>query len=429
MNKREKARFEGGFRKIQKERPIAVILGGSVNGLSFARSLGRRQIPTLLLDSDRLIGTYTRYSKFVHLPAADEHPEGWIDFLEFVGSRLDASGVLFPTSDVHCLLVSQQEDILRRYFRFLVPTPQVTESIVNKRTQYGIAQEAGIPIPKTYFPKSIEELRHLSAEVPYPCILKPYKSHEGRKKIPKKVVIVHSKPELILEYARIAIGDVAFMIQEIIPGEDSNLFGYLAFWDAEGCERNWLTKQKLRQNPPHYGDGSLQITVDAPEVAELSRRFLSAFGYRGFAGVEFKFDSRDHTFRLMEINPRTVSGNQLAISAGVDFPWIGYQYLTASDPGTALADPFRPGVKYVNEQWDVTAYLALRKSGKLTFVRWVRSVLGSEAKAIWAWRDPFPLFMVLWGFMKAFFRTVWAESRGKLKALQERVSRPEEGKR
>jgi len=74
MNNRELERVEGWVRKIHKETPIAVILGGSVNGLSLARSLGRRRIPTLLLDSDRLIGTYTRYSKFVLQPPADKHP-------------------------------------------------------------------------------------------------------------------------------------------------------------------------------------------------------------------------------------------------------------------------------------------------------------------------------------------------------------------
>lgn len=126
-----------------------------------------------------------------------------------------------------------------------------------------------------------------------------------------------------------------------------------------------MTNRKLRENPPHYGDGSLQVTVDAPEVAELSRRLLRAFNYRGFVGVEFKFDARDHTFRVMETNPRTVSGNQLAISAGVDLPWIGYQYLTGSDLGIALAKPFQPGVKYVNQEWDVKAYFALRKTGPL----------------------------------------------------------------
>ena len=132
------------------------------------------------------------------------------------------------------------------------------------------------------------------------------------------------------------------MVQEIVPGDDTALFGYLAFFDEEGVEVAWLTKQKLRQHPAQFGDGSLQITVDAPEVAALSRRLLGAFDVRGFVGVEFKRDERSGTYYLIEINPRTVSGNQLAISAGVDFPWIGYRVSDRIAPGHFTRPPLPP---------------------------------------------------------------------------------------
>ena len=50
-----------------------------------------------MLDSDCLIGIYSRYSKVIQLPPADKHPECWITLLKFVASHLDAPGVLFPT--------------------------------------------------------------------------------------------------------------------------------------------------------------------------------------------------------------------------------------------------------------------------------------------------------------------------------------------
>jgi predicted ATP-grasp superfamily ATP-dependent carboligase len=184
------------------------------------------------------------------------------------------------------------------------------------------------------------------------------------------------------------------------------LFGYLAFWDAEGVERAWLTKQKLRQHPPNFGDGSLQITADVPEVAELSRRLLRAFCYRGLVGVEFKHDARDGSYRLMEINPRTVSGNQLAITAGIDFPAIAYEYLSGCRLGIDQAQTFRPGVKFVNEEWDLKAYLALRKTGRMSVGHWLRSLRGTQARAIGAWDDPFPVVVVLWRFLSAFCRKV-----------------------
>ena len=378
-----------------RARPIAVTLGGSSNGLSFARSLGRRGVPVLMIESERSLGTYTRYANAVLLPPAEEAPEAWIDLLELVGSRLSKPGVLFPTGDDHTLLVSRHRDVLDRRFRLVVPGPETVERIVNKRLQYGVAQATGIPVPRAYFPESDEELRRLSGALPYPVLLKPYESHVARRTMGRKVIVVASETELVSAYAEFAERDLPVMVQEIVPGDDTTLFGYLAFFDEEGVEVAWLTKQKLRQHPAQFGDGSLQVTVDAPEVAALSRRLLGAFDVRGFVGVEFKRDARSGTYYLMEINPRTVSGNQLAISAGVDFPWIGYQYLTGSRPDTSHDPPFRLHVTYVNEALDVFAYAALRKSRAMSLRHWLGSLRGATARAIWARDDPLPLIIGL----------------------------------
>jgi D-aspartate ligase len=379
-------------------------MGASVNGLSFVRSLGRRGIPTLLLDSDRLLGTYTRLGRTELLPAIDEDREAWLELLSFVGSRLASPAALFATADSYCGFLADQQAVLSRYYRFLTLSPQGLERILDKRVQYSLAAANGIPIPRTWFPGSPEEAKRQAAELSYPAILKPYKAHVGRKKIAsKKVVLAESAKVMREEYERLAVDGTEFMMQEIVPGEDTGLFGYLAFWDAEGRERAWVTKQKLRQSSA-FGDGSLQATVDAPEIADLSRRLLRALDYRGFVGVEFRLDPRDGVYRLMEINPRTVSGNQLAITAGVDFPWLGYRYLT--DPAWAGEIPpsFRRGVLYVNEEWDVKAFLSLRKSGRLSFAAWARSVVSARARAIWAWDDPRPLLVVLGRMVRSLFR-------------------------
>lgn len=391
---------------IRDSAPPAVVMGGSVNGLSFVRSLGRRGIPTLLLDSDSLIGMYTRFGKALILPDPEKNNEVWMNLLLGIGKKLTRPGVIFVTSDVHALFLARNEESLSRYYRFLTPDIETQDKIVNKRDQYTIAREAGIPIPETYFPESPEDIDRIKDEIPYPCILKSYKSHLGKKKIAKKVLVVESQSDLSRFFSEYATDEIGFMVQEIIPGGDDQLYGYLAMWDSDSREFAWLTKRKLRQSPPLYGDGSLQITVDAPEVRKLSVELLERFKYRGFAGVEFKYDKRDSTFKLMEINPRTVSGNQIAISSGVDFPWIGYRYLTGKLSGPDELTPFEPDVRYVNEEWDFKAYLALRKTGQLSLAKWLRSVKGAKARAIFAADDPMPFFAVASRMARAVLRRV-----------------------
>ncbi len=391
-----------------KRYPVAVVLGGSWSGLSFVRSLGRRGVPTLLLENDRFLGTYTRYARTVLLPPPDESPEAWIDLLEAVAEASGRPGVLFATGDAHTLLLSRNRDALSAHFRFLVPSAETVERILDKRQQYAVAETAGVPVPPVHFPRSVEELQALSAKIAYPVLLKPYVSHVARAAVGGKVIVAYSAPRLVADYAKCVALGVPMMVQEIVAGDDSALVGYLALFDREGRELAWLTKQKLRQNPPGFGDGSLQVTVDVPEVAELSRRLVAAFDYCGFASVEFKRDERDGTLYLIEMNPRTVSGNQLAISAGVDFPWIGYRYLTDS-AGAAFPRPaFRPHVRYLNEELDPFAYIALRRSGALRLGQWLGSLRGVEARAIGAWDDPLPMLVGLWRVIRLLLARTYA---------------------
>lgn len=364
-----------------------------------------------MAESERFLGTYTRHGKVLMLPAVDESAPRWIEFLAFVGSRLDRPGVLLPTSDAHTLLVSRHRAMLQRDFRFVLPDPRTLGQIVDKRSQYGIAQATGIPVPESHFPESLDEVKRLADRIAYPCLLKPYRSHEARKRLSEKLVVARSASELLSRYAALESRGLPLMVQEVVPGGDSALFGYLAFWDEAGRELAWVTKRKLRQFPAQYGDGSLQVTVDAPEVAELSRRLLRAFDYRGFVGVEFKRDARDDSYRLIEINARAVSGNQLAISAGADFAWIAYQSLTGVELDPRSERRFRVGVTYLNEEWDVQAYLAMRRTGALNLASWLRSLRGVEARALGAWDDPLPLVVGFLRLVRRLGSGAWSATR------------------
>ena len=90
-----------------------------------------------------------------------------------------------------------------------------------------------------------------------------------------------------------------------------------------------------------FGDASFIQTVEAPEVSALSRQLLGALDFRGYAGLEFKLDARDNTYKFIELNPRSEGFVQVAVSAGLDLPWIGYAYLAEHTPPAPAA--FRVG--------------------------------------------------------------------------------------
>jgi predicted ATP-grasp superfamily ATP-dependent carboligase len=384
-----------------------VIVGnGSTNDLSFLRSLGRRGVPTIFCTGDRQLGSFSRYGLRIRLPAVEDDPREWLEVLHLSAALLKTRPVLFALSDPHCAFVSQNADILRRNFRFVLPDAETVECILNKKFQYTAAGAAGIRVPPTYYPDGVQEVIRLGCNIGYPVILKPYTAHLGRPLISNlKVLVIQSATDLVSAYSKCTDSGASFMVQQIVPGGDDNIFWYSAWWDERGRERAWFTGQKLRQFPPGFGDGSFQQTVEAPVVLEHSRDLLEAFRYRGLVSTEFKRDPRNGNYYLIEINARTMSGNQLGISAGVDLPWIAYCDLAGLD-SPAPSRSLTINVRYVNEEWDVQAFWRLWKSKELTLASWLLSLRGTRAWALFAWDDPAPLLCGLWRFLSVLLRRV-----------------------
>lgn len=373
-------------RSGQGDKAPAWIFGSSINTLSFVRSLGRRGIPCVVLDKLPMIGAESRFTDFVPVSLSDLSSAKGIACLRDAARSSTSKPVIFATSDEHNEFLARHGHELEGHCRFLVPRPETIDAVLNKREQYTIAERIGVPLPLSLYPESVEDIASFKDRLRFPCIIKPCMAHVGRQLLGgKKVRVVETYDDLTEKWGLLGSHSSEFMIQEIIPGGDIDLFGYLAFWSHDSDEIAWVTKQKLRQNPPIYGDGALQKTVICEEARELSQRLLKELGYQGFVGVEFKKDPRDGRLKLMEINPRTVSGNQLAISSNIDFPYIAYNYLTDSD--YRYSGNFRPDVSFINEDWNFRAYIILRKTGEMRLIRYLSELVKSNSRAIWALDD------------------------------------------
>lgn len=378
----------------------AVVMGESPTGLSYLRSLHRHGVPTLLLDRRGAISPPSRYELTLELPPVDERPEISLEILVSTGKRLRQRPVLLVTSDQAVLFVGRNAEEIERLYDVLIPPLSTAVSIVDKRQQYELAVAAGIAIPRTFFPESGDAAVALAAEISYPCLLKPYVGHLGRPHLKGKSAVVADARTLRSEFDRLIAAGVPCMVQEIVPGGDEALYGYLGFWGRDRKELAWITKQKLRQNPALFGDGTYQRTVDVPRVAELSRQFLTALDYVGVGSVEFKYDVRDDSYRLIEINARAVSGNQLAIAAGIDLPYINYTYLV---DGVVPPWEQRWGVYWIHELNDLRTLLRECPNSRTATREWMRSLRRADAFALGTWHDPAPL-------LGAFVRTALAKS-------------------
>lgn len=367
-------------------------------GLDIARRLSAQGITVWGVDSEFDIpGRHSSACTFVHCPVSESDEAAYIDYLLEFGRSLGSLAVLYPLSDRHVLLASEHRERLFEYYRFVMPPHERMVALTTKDGLDSIAREHDIAAPLTFFLGEDTDIREVAAQVPYPAILKPSESTywhsaeitnllrtgvlQGR----AKVVVCRDAEELVNAYERIAEYDPRMIVQEVIPGSDSQLV-YAAFYvGREGEILGYFSGRKHRVIPTGFGSASFVETFDDPRLREQVSRMVSATGYRGLGGLEFKEDPRDGSYKLIEFNTRFGMWDGLGIRCGVDLPTISYRDALGLDvePQTA----FTTGFKWVDWQRDLRAFLDYRRSGELTTSEWLRSLSGPKMVAIYSRSD------------------------------------------
>jgi predicted ATP-grasp superfamily ATP-dependent carboligase len=112
-----------------------------------------------------------------------------------------------------------------------------------------------------------------------------------------------------------------FLLQEYIHGENQGIF---TLYDR-GKSLTFFAHRRLREKPPSGGVAVLSESIPMNErTREITERLLNHVGWHGVCMAEFKV-KEDGTPYLLEVNARFWATLQLAIDAGVDFPWLLHQ--------------------------------------------------------------------------------------------------------
>jgi D-aspartate ligase len=367
----------------------AVIVGGDYQGLGIARSLGRRGIPVCIIDDERSIGRFSRYTTHAVRVKSLREEEETVEAVLSVGRRLGLQGwVLYPTREETVAAFSRQRERLAEVFR--VPTPgwDVVRWAWDKRNTYQLAERLGIPAPRTWYPRSVEELRAIDAEPP--LVIKPAVKEHFIYATKAKAWRADTREELDELYARAAevVEDGEVMVQELIPGDGRHQFAYCAFF-KDGEAVGSMVARRSRQHPPEFGRASTFCeTVDLPELEAPSLRLLRELGYYGLVELEYKLDARDGRYKLLDINARTWGYHTLGPRAGVDFPALLFQDQVE---GTAVA-PRRTeaGVGWVRLATDLPTAAVEIVGRRLSLRDYLGSLRRADTEAVFTRDDPLP---------------------------------------
>ena len=374
-----------------KKKYPAVVLGMFEPGLAVGRSLGRNGIKVFGLDFKKDVGFYSKYinAEICPNPLIDEPI--FIDFLIKFADKHQHKPVLFITSDNFLNAISRNRNKLKKYFFMNLPDHKVIESITDKYKQYQLLLNGNIPFPATYFPKDLEEVNEIKDEIKYPVFLKAKEVTSWRKVMGDgiKGFVLNNPEELVERYNYIFGENLEAIVQEVIPGFDTNHFKFCAYVSQNGEFLLQFTLRKIHQNPIHFGIGSTVESIKYPELMRIGKKFFESINYRGIGSAEFKLDSRDGKLKLIELNPRYWQQNALADKCGMNFPLVDYLEVTQQNPEPVYN--FKTDIKWVNTYLDIGSFLNYRRTGEISFKEWITSLKGKKTFSIFAWDDMFPL--------------------------------------
>jgi D-aspartate ligase len=215
---------------------------------------------------------------------------------------------------------------------FVLPYADVDliDRICDKAEFSAVCSELGIPTPDTviqdFATAADDAWRPEPVPFDYPVIAKPASSadyHDVRFAGKKKIYEIASADELgrLWESLRGAGFRGRFLVQEMIPGDDTQMRSVTTYSDTSGrvtlrCSAQVLLEERT---PAARGNPSAMIVEPITQILDAAQRICEHTGWRGFANFDVKLDPRDGVYKFFEQNPR-IGRNNYYLTAGGQNP-------------------------------------------------------------------------------------------------------------
>jgi len=378
--------------------PPAIVLSHGPGGLGAVRALARRGVEVVAIAyeaTDLVLHSRWPARRLLLAGATDAAKEAAL--LSLLQELPCAGAAILATSDRLVTFLARYREALGGKYRFRLPPAEMLDALNDKQKETRLAESLGFDIPKTVttLPSRPEDLE---AALQYPIIFKP-KSFEVEALFPRKNAVVGEPAELRAFYREWHQALPALLAQEVIPGPDSYSWICSCTFDEDHTLLDCGIKQKLRALPAHFGGSTFAVSRGNAEILELARRLGQRLRYVGHAGIEFRWDARDGTYKYIELNPRLPANVGFDEACGLPTVWNSYRVaLEGRAELSGLTQ--RSGTYYLDLKGDF-------RSQRHDRVPIWRIVLGYAAVLVrrrtngphFAWDDPMPGLVVAARFL------------------------------
>lgn len=382
----------------------AIVLSNEAGGLGAVRSLARRGIDVIAIAyQHRDLVLHSRLPSKTYVLRGDSGGEKEAHLIEVLNGLPVPQAVILTDSDRMVSLLSRERGRLQGKFRYALPSPEILEALNDKRLETELIESLGFGVPKT-----VRELPPtaggLQVMLRLPIIFKPY-SYVAQQRFPAKNAVIESAEELQAFYSEWGAELGLFIAQEVIPGPDCYSWICSCTYDRNHELLDCGIKQKLRTYPAHFGGSCFAVSRSNPEILELAKRLGKKLEYVGHAGIEFRWDDRDHRYKYIEMNPRLPENVTFDEACGLPTVWNSYRVSLeglAPKSGTQQEE----GRYY----WSVTHDLLSLREDRVSMPKILAALVSMLVKRTsglyFAWDDPGPGIVVTYRFARRMGRAI-----------------------
>jgi predicted ATP-grasp superfamily ATP-dependent carboligase len=375
------------------------------------RSLGRRGLRVAAAEASnkmegvRKLPTFSsRWCKQELIaPSYELRTEPYLGYLEQVLNRTGAR-VLITSSDGTIALIRQHREQLEKRVAIALAKDPALGIAINKDQTLKIATQLGIAVPRGVKVGSVNEVSAALNEIGLPAVVKPIESwlwgEQQSARLACKLVTTPNEARCAIEELTRLGGSTLF--QQFLSGRREAVSLMYANGEIYARFAQWAK----RTNPPLGGTSVLRQSIAIPpDIGVQSERLVREIGLEGYSEIEFRRDDQGTPY-LMEINPRLSASVEVAVRAGVDFPYLLYQW--ANGEPIDCVQSYRVGgwMRYLEGDILSTSQ-ALSQRGRPGVTPPARTILDflltffkPMGYDYLDWRDPLPVWTATTGFVR-----------------------------
>lgn len=304
---------------------LPIMLGSDINAYSMSRLFYEEyNVKSLVLATEAFNATKDTKILDVKLVNDLHKKEVFLNVLnQIYEDNKDKKIILISCGETYSNLLCDNKEELSKFVIPYFTNKDMMNRLINKEEFYKVCEGYGLDYPKTYIYSNGDKLK---IPFEYPLILKPDSSvyyqrvdFVGK----KKVFIIKDEKELkeSLDNIYNAKYEGNMIIQEYIPGDDTNMFVLNCYSDRFGHVKMMsLGNILLEEKAPLFIGNYAAITNGYNEqIFKTVKEFLEKIKYVGISNFDIKYDSRDNKYKFFEINLRQGRSSFYVYGSGINF--------------------------------------------------------------------------------------------------------------